>query len=293
VSLRVPRTQERRPDQRYTDVKVVSNLAESWYHAGQLEWETGQYHGFAGRMTYTFGKAIDTGSDATDVGGGEGLTGVTAFPPRDGRESYARGPSRFDIRHRFTMASSYSLPWLKNRTDWMGSAFGGWTLSTVVRFATGTPFTLFDGAAPDVLFLGATMKPTRPICVDQRYCSGSITSPADNGKVPATAFRHAQYGDTLDSFIGRNTYRADGTRSVDAGLYKTFKLPAALAFMVRVDCFNVFNQARWWYPNLDINTPTSFGTVTQTAYIVTASPSSAPAALSAPRTFQLGFRIIY
>src|SRR5256885_1274655 len=46
VSLRVPRTNERRPDARFSDVRIVSNLAESWYHGGELEWETGSYHGF-------------------------------------------------------------------------------------------------------------------------------------------------------------------------------------------------------------------------------------------------------
>ena len=289
VSLRVPRTDERRPDARFSDVRIVSNLAQSWYHAAQFEWETGEYHGFTGRASYTFGKALDTGAETTDQGVGD----VGVFPQRPGTEQYAKGYSRFDIRHRFTMAAAYSLPWLKNRNDLVGSALGGWTVATVVRLATGTPFTIVDGGAPDVLFLGATMKPNRPICVDQRYCSGSITSPSDNGSVPASAFRHAVYGDTLESFIGRNSYRADGSQAVDLGLYKTFGLPRGLAFMLRLDCFNVFNQVRWWIPNNDINAPATFGTVTQTAYGATNSGGTAPTPLSAPRTFQLGFRLMY
>jgi hypothetical protein len=289
VSLRVPRTNERRPDARYSDVRIVGNLAESWYHAGQLEWETGVYHGFTGRATYTYGKALDTGAETTDQGIGD----VGIFPARDGRFDYAKGYSRFDVRHRFTAAGAYSLPWLKNRGGLVGSALGGWTVAGVVRYASGTPFTIVDGGAPDVLFLGNGMKPNRPICVDARYCSGEVMSPSDNGKVPVTAFRHAVYGDTLQSFIGRNTYRADGTQSVDAGLYKSFALPAALSLVVRLDCFNVFNSTRWSYPGNDINAPVNFDKVTQTAYITTASPSMAPAALSPPRTWQLGFRILY
>jgi hypothetical protein len=289
VSLRVPRTNERRPDSRYTDVRIVDNFAQSWYHAGQLEWETGDYHGFAGRMTYTFGKAIDTGAETTDQGVGD----VGAFPQREGTRTYARGPSRFDVRHRFTMASSYALPWLKNRNDWVGSALGGWTLATVIRLASGTPFTIVDGGAPDVLFLGGNMKPNRPICIDKQYCSGTVTSPADKSKMPVDAFRHPQYGDTLADFIGRNTYYSDGAEAVDAGLYKSFKLPANLTFMIRLDAFNVFNQVRWWYPQNDINVPAAFGTVNQTAYGATASGGSAPTALTPPRTLQLGFRFIY
>jgi len=107
------------------------------------------------------------------------------------------------------------------------------------------------------------------------------------------AFRHAQYGDTLESFIGRNTYRTDGSQSVDAGLAKTFALTRGTSIMVRLDCFNVFNQVRWWIPNNDINAPATFGTVTQTAYGATNSGGTAPTALTPPRTLQLGFRLIY
>ncbi len=289
VSLRVPRTNERRPDSRYGDVRVVGNIAESWYHAGQLEWETGEYHGFTGRATYTYGKALDTGAETTDQGIGD----VGIFPARDGRFDYAKGYSRFDVRHRFTMASAYLLPFLQDRHDWINSTFGGWTFSSAIRLATGTPYTIVDGGAPDVLFLGTGMKPNRPVCVDPKYCSGSNTSPAFNGSVPVSAFRHAVYGDTLQSFIGRNTYRAGGAKTVDMGLYKSFKLPLNTAFMVRLDAFNVFNQVRWWIPGNDINSPATFDVVTQTAYGATASGGTAPTALTPPRTFQLGFRVIY
>jgi hypothetical protein len=289
VSLRVPRTNERRPDARYTDVRIVDNFAQSWYHAGQLEWETGEYHGFAGRMTYTFAKAIDTGAEATDQGPGD----IQSFPLRPGTLTYSRGPSRFDVRHRFTMVSSYAFPWLKNRNDWVSSAFGGWTLSTVVRFATGTPFTIVDSGAPDILFLGGGMQPSRPICVDKRYCSGKVTSPSQSGNLPASAFRRAQYGDTLEDFVGRNTYYSDGAQSVDAGLYKSFQLPGSMTFMIRLDAFNVFNQVRWWYPQNDFSDPSTFGQITNTAYSATASGGSAPNSLTPPRTLQLGFRLIY
>ena len=41
ISLRVPRTNERRPDARYTTNLVVDNIADSSYHGGQFEFETG------------------------------------------------------------------------------------------------------------------------------------------------------------------------------------------------------------------------------------------------------------
>ena len=111
--------------------------------------------------------------------------------------------------------------------------------------------------------------------------------------MPVSAFRHARYGDTLADFVGRNTFYSDGAQGVDAGLYKSFRFPGNLAFMIRLDAFNVFNQVRWWYPAMTFQLPSTFGTVTQTAYGATASGGSAPTPLNAPRTLQLGFRLIF
>ena len=286
VSFRVPRTDLRRPDARYSDVRTVANLAQSWYHAGQLEWETGQYHGLAGRMTYTYGKAIDTGAETTDQGRGD----VGAFPPRPGGDNYKRGLSRFDVRHRFTMSSSYALPWLKDRNDWLSSTLGGWSLSSVVRLSSGSPFTVVDSGSPDFLFLGSTMQPNRPVCVDPKYCGGLHVNSGSGTRIPLSAFRHAQYGDTLDSLVGRNTFYADGAKTVDAGLYKSFGLPANTTLILRLDVFNVFNRTTWWYPQNDIAAP-GFSSLTSTAY--SATINGAPTALDPPRTVQLGFRLVY
>ncbi|MEA2164965.1 MAG: hypothetical protein QOK37_3092 [Thermoanaerobaculia bacterium] len=287
VSLRVPRTNERRPDARYSDVRVVDNFAMSWYHAGQLEWETGQYHGLASRMTYTYGKALDTGAETTDQGRGD----VGAFPQRPGTLTYAKGYSRFDVRHRFTMSASYALPWLKNRNDILSSVLGGWTLSTAVRLASGTPFTIVDSGAPDILFLGSTTQPFRPVCIDKNHCSGTVAGPSDSGNLPASAFRHAVYGDTLESFVGRNTYRADGQQNVDVGVYKGFQLQRNTNFIIRLDIFNVFNHTTWWYPQNDFNAPATLGVVNSTLYGNT--NGGGPNASGVPRTFQLGFRLVY
>ncbi len=273
VSLRVTRTNERRPDSRFTDVRHVENFAKTWYHGGQLEWEVGEYRGFGGRMTYTYSKAIDTGSEATFVGQGD----VNAFG--DNSDKFRRGLSRFDTRHRVTATGRYALPWLKERQDWIGSVLGGWTLSTAIRLASGTPFTIVDSAAPDVFFLGP-QAPARPICVKPEYCGGWYvnTRQESRNEMPRDAFRRAQYGDKVEDFVGRNTFFTDGAETVDAGLYKTFKFGAGTALMLRFDMFNVFNRVTWWYPVNDFASA-NFGTLNVTNYT--------------PRTMQLGFRFMY
>lgn len=271
ISIRVPRYNERRPNPNGSTNLLVSNGSKAWYNAAQLEWETGTYHGFMGKMTYTFSKAMDEGSEATFVGTGD----INIFPPN---ERYKKGLSRMDTRHRFTMLASYALPWLQNRHDWIESVFGGWQVSTLFRFASGSPFTIVDSGTFDVDFDGVGN--ARPVVVDPAYSGGwHINYPGNSqAKVPKSGFRHPKYGDTLNDLIGRNTYYTDGVKRVDLGVYKTIRLPLGTALMVRLDAFNVFNQVTYWYPNNDFNS-VAFMKLTSTNYT--------------PRVLQAGFRFIY
>ena len=273
ISARFPRTNERRPDARYVTNLVVDNIAESSYHAGQFEFETGVMRGFQGRLTYTYSKAIDSGSEATASGVGD----INIFPPE--YEDYKRGLSRFDTRHRLTMTGSYLLPFFRDTNDWKETALGGWQVSTVIRLSSGTPFTIVDGAAPDLDFDGVSN--FRPVCVRPEYCGGwHVNNPnTSQQELPRDAFRRATFSDTIDDLVDRNTYFTDGAETVDLGLYKTFKLPFNKdSLVVRLDLFNAFDHITWGIPTNDINNA-NFGRILATTYT--------------PRTWQLGLRYIY
>ena len=272
ISIRVPRTNERRPDARYTTNLVISNGAETWYHAAQLEWETAMMAGFQGRATYTYSKAEDTGSEATFVGTGD----TNILGPY---KEYARGLSRFDTRHRFTLLGSYALPFFRDRDDWVESVLGGWQLSTVVRIASGTPFTIIDSGALDVDFNGVSN--ARPICVNQSGCEGLVINHPGSSQqeLNAANFRRAQYGDTFDDYVPRNSMFTDGHETVDLGLYKSFGIPGRTdSVMVRLDAFNVFDRVTWGFPDNNFNSST-FGRLNSLNYT--------------PRYFQLGLRYIF
>jgi hypothetical protein len=275
VSLRVPRTNERRADVRYNTNLIVDNIADSNYHAGQLEMETGVVRGFTGRVTYTYSKAIDSGSEATASGGGD----INIFPPE--YQDYKTGLSRFDTRHRVTATGSYLLPFFRDTNDWKEAVLGGWQVSTVIRAASGTPFTIIDGAAIDIDFDGVSNQ--RPVVIREEYGGGwHVNNPnTSREELPLNAFRRATLNDTIDDLVGRNTYISDGFESVDFGLYKTFKTPFGNdAVVFRLDVFNVFNHVTWGIPVNDINN-VNFGRILSTSVSY------------APRTYQLGLRYIY
>ncbi|HUR80297.1 MAG TPA: hypothetical protein VM733_06000, partial [Thermoanaerobaculia bacterium] len=272
ISLRVPRTNERRPDARYTTNLIVDNIAESSYHAGQLEFETGLVHGFQGRTTYTFSKALDSGSEATASGAGD----INIFPEY---ENYKRGLSRFDTRHRFTLTGSYLLPFFRDRKDALGQILGGWQVSTIVRLSSGTPFTLIDTGAVDIDFDGVANQ--RPIPVDPKYAGGWHVNNPNNStaELPASGFRRATPNDDFSDLIGRNTYYTDGREQIDLGISKAFGVIGNTA-VFRLDVFNVTDRVTWGVPVNDFASA-NFGKILSTHpdYV--------------PRTFQVGIRLLY
>ena len=71
ISYRVPRTNERRPDPRYTTNMVMANGAEAWYDGLQLEWAKRYSRGVSFTVNYTRSVTKDTTSEATFVGAGD------------------------------------------------------------------------------------------------------------------------------------------------------------------------------------------------------------------------------
>ena len=273
VSLRVTRTLQRRPDPRFGTNLEVSNVGESNYHGGSFEFETGLLRGFQGRVTYTFSKNLDNGSEATASGTGD----LNFFPPD--YPDYARGYSRFDVRHRATVSGSYLLPFFRNRNDAVGSIFGGWQVSTLVRLSSGTPFTIIDTGAIDIDLDGVANQ--RPVCVNPEYCKDwHVNNPFNSQlEMPRSAFRRATVNDDISDLTGRNTHRTDGSEVVDLGLYKSFKVGMGLdSVLLRLDVFNALNHVTWGFPTNDFASA-NFGRITATAYT--------------PRTFQLGIRLLY
>ncbi|MEK6375240.1 MAG: carboxypeptidase regulatory-like domain-containing protein [Acidobacteriota bacterium] len=270
VSLRVTRVNERRPDPRYTQNLEITGRGKSWYHGGQLELETGMIHGFLGRMTYTYSKTIDNGSEATFVGTGD----TNVFPINQiGADGYARGLSRFDTRHRFTLNGSYLLPWMKDRQGFFGAVLGGWQMSAVVKLSSGTPFTVIDTGAFDIDMDGTANQ--RPVIVDRSILYTHIRK---TGQLKASQFRRAVAGDDLADLAPRNALYVDGTRNVDAALVKNVRLPVGDTLSLRLECFNVFDYTQWGFPNTDIASAT-FGQVTTQ--------------FNSPRTYQAAVRLIY
>ncbi len=252
ISSRVPRTNERRPDPRYTTNLLINDSGEADYHGLQLEWTKRVSSGLQFITSYTWSKAIDTNSEATAVGAGDSNQNG---PNRN----FARGLSRFHTPHRFTFNGSYRMPFFADRRDLAGYLLGGWQLSAIVRLAAGTPFTVSD-TARDLDFDG--FSEARPIILDPSILGRSIDNPATSQQqLPRSAFQSTSLTDSNPDIVGRNTFFVDGTNTVDLGLGKTVTISGRQSLLVRVEMFNAFNQVQFGIPSSSI-AAANFGQIT-------------------------------
>lgn len=272
VSFRVPRTNERRPDPRYTTNLKVSNGADQWYNGLQVEWVKRLSASLQFNAAYTWGKAMDTLSEATAGAGGD--TNQTGLDSR-----FSRGLALFDTRHRFTFNGSYRLPFFADRRDLLGQILGGWQASGVLKLVSGSPFTVIMSTTRDLNFDGFA-EGSRPVLVDPSILGRSIDDLSTSREaLPLSAFRAPQYGDT--ELVGRNTFFGDGTNVVDLGLYKTFRLPSDHRVLLRLEMYNAFNQVQFNFPARSFDVPATFGTITGTSN------------LYSPRVVQVAVRYVF
>jgi outer membrane receptor protein involved in Fe transport len=285
-SVRLPRVNERRPDPRFTTNTFVSNDAWTYYNGLQATLEKRYSHGLGFQSSYTWSKSIDTTSEATTLGGSASSGGDSNILGNSARDS--RGLSHFDTRHRLTTFVTYQLPFFKGSRGLFddeglkpGALLGGWTVSAVVKLASGTPFTVNNsGGFGDLNFDGFTE--TRPVLLNQGLLGGNFDLPAGaTPLIPAAAFRAPTVRDFGCCVLGRNTFFGDGVKNVDLGVYRTFRMPwESHKLMFRADLFNALNHVQYSFPNPDLASAT-FGRIITTAN------------LYSPRVVQFSFRYQY
>ena len=256
-SLRVPRTNERRPNGLLTTGTEVSNSSWSYYHGLQIELQKKLSNGLTFQGSYTWSKSIDTTSEATGLGAGDSN--------QNGNLSrLSRGNSRFHTPHRFTLWGTYRIPFFEKRKDILGQLFGGWQATMVMKWVHGTPFTIINSAGTDLNL--DSFAETRPVLIDPNLYGRTIGH-RDNSisQLPRSGFRAATLADFGCCILGRNNFFIDGVKNFDVAFQKSFPLFwEGHKLNLRADLFNALNHVQFGFPNNDIASAT-FGAITGTA----------------------------
>jgi Carboxypeptidase regulatory-like domain/TonB-dependent Receptor Plug Domain len=190
------------------------------------------------QASYSFGKSLDNRSG--NAGRQEYNNGqARIFDPFNRGLDYGR--SDFDVRHNFTANVTYELPFGKDLKGIAGAAFSGWQVNSIVKLASGIPFTPLVDGDPDLD--GSTDNSARadlvgdpntgPRTPDQWYNLSAFAP-------PTVGFRGA---------AGRNIVAGPNFRTVDLSLNKSFALTEKLNLQLRAETFNLLNRANFDLPS--------------------------------------------
>jgi hypothetical protein len=115
-------------------INLISNLDRSNYNSLQAILTQRISHGLSFVAGYTYGHGLDDASDETSV--------AALVPLNSQTPGRLYGNSDFDIRHRFTLTTTYALPEIKSP----GQILQGWSFNSVVTLQTGLPWGVSDGS---------------------------------------------------------------------------------------------------------------------------------------------------
>ena len=246
----------RRPYPSQGNVVMSKDLANSNYNALQVRFEKRYSHNLSFLSAYTFSKSLDNASNTCDISSCN-----SAQNNRDLRAEY--GPSSFDQRHRVVVSPIYMLPF--GRGQKYGSSLPGginalvrgWQFSTIVTFASGTPF--------PVQVNGGDRTQTGTFGGGKQYanCIGEGMLPSSQRTVErdfnTSAFAVAPLG-TYGN-CGRDILTSRGTNNWDIALLKDTQISERTTLQFRTEFFNAWNHPQFLIPVFD---PTSqaFGRIT-------------------------------
>jgi len=245
-------------------------------------------------FNYTYSHSLDDASGLQNAGDYSGAALI--LNPFRQRDNYAS--SDFDMRHIINVSSVWELPLGHGKAFGSGmnkavnGVIGGWQLSNIFRWNTGTPFGApFDAVAWSTNWEVQSYM-TRTTSVPN---SGCVTRPTDKTQSPKFfggcldsafhAFRPSYPGETGE----RNTLRYPGYIDLDFGLSKTWKIEEKTSVQFRWEVFNASNTQR--FGTLD-GSRSGFG-IQADATTPTPNFSDFTAIQGTPRVMQFGLRIAF
>jgi hypothetical protein len=248
---------------------LLTNEARYNYNALQLEFRHSLSRGLYFQANYTFSKTLST-SPGTDQRRQE-----FELDANNPRLEYAR--AEYDQTHVFNFNSIYDLPFgrgktfLKGAGTWLDRAVGGWQFNSIIRLASGAPFTFTD---PRTTFNRATFvtrqTATSSLTTAQlrslvgvfRNADGSITlvNPSiidpstgrlSNGPGTPAFSGQVLFNDVAGSIgnTARNAFDGPGYFNIDASLFKTIKLTEGVKLQLRAEAFNLLNHTNFAITN--------------------------------------------
>jgi hypothetical protein len=242
----------------YAGITKIANIGYSNYNSLQVTARKRLSAGYTMQLAYTFSKSLDPGSTADADGG------TTQNPASPIVGEYAI--SDFNQKHLLRLNGVWDLPQFK-KLGLMHYAVGGWELSGIMSYSSGTPFSVNTGASAPWLGGGRDMGNLRLNRTGTAPCvsCGSRLSWTSHGTGYFNQAAFATPLTTLGTFgnSGRNSLVGPSFFNTDLSVVKNFPLLPREKSKVqfRADIFNLFNRAPFNNPTTSLSS-SLFGKIT-------------------------------
>src|ERR1700723_423561 len=249
-----------------SNIYQMSNIYRSNYNGLQVTLTSRNYHGLTATAGYTYAHALDDVGANWDFGAGLGLPQDATHPGRE----YAS--SDFDIRHRFTLSFTYSIP----GREFPGQLLKGWQLISIVSLYSAQPWGPMD-TSDDISGTGEAVDRWDFFGKPSDFTSGppnadGVTIPYfAPGSLPAACTNAATTPGMVTSLnlfgcyakgnsvmvpaaigtfgtMGRNIFRDSGFRNWDFSVAKNWKFKERFGVQFRAEFFNVLNHPNFANP---------------------------------------------
>ncbi|HTC87354.1 MAG TPA: carboxypeptidase-like regulatory domain-containing protein [Bryobacteraceae bacterium] len=240
-----------------SSIPTWMNAGDADYHALAVSLRHSFSQGVSFDFNYTLSHSIDNASAAEGSAGQDGAVIQNIFSP-----GQFRGSSDFDIRNQVNVDVVYELPvgkgkpFLNSAPGWVNEIFGGWQVSSIMRFSSGLPSVIQGNQTWDVNYWQGTLAiPTGPYKVQNGYDSSGNPSLFSDVNA-ANSFADA-YPGTAGT---RALVRLAGMKNFDLGVAKSFPLPwEGHRIQFRAEAYNAFNNVNFIQPSLQLFNPGTFG----------------------------------
>jgi len=161
-----------------------------------------------------------------------------------------RAVAGFDRTHNLQFYGNYELPFGRKQamaTQGIAAAvFGGWQVNWILSRISGTPFTV--GTSGSSVNTQANTQTADQVKTDVAILGGHGVGQPYFDPLAFKAVTEVRFGTS-----GRNILRGPGTFSLDASLFRNFKMTERFGFQVRMEMFGVTNTPSFGNPGATVS----------------------------------------
>jgi hypothetical protein len=281
-----------RPFKELGDVNILlwRNDGRSEYQALQSQLVSRFGRGSHFQASYTWSD-LDANDPLNDSGAGAFRGQITDLSNLD----LDWGPAGIYREHIFNSSLVLHVPFFENETGVKRALLGGWSVGTIVSYASGLPLTVYAGSIPGVAGgVSGTgyVDNQRPNRVPGQPCKrGRGEQWLNPDAYTLRGFKLGSIGNA-----GRGDCEGPDFFQVDLAFYKDFRLAKRLDAQFRIELFNVTDEVNFWGVETVMNptTVTLDAPLGEATTIVDFKPSAnfgRALRTRDPRQVQLGFKL--